>query len=483
MSYVITAPEALAAAAKDLTGIGDVLKRAAAGAAPSTTTIVTAAGDEISAAVARLFGNYAEEFQALTAQTSLFQTQFEQALSAAGAAYAAAEAANVAPLQALLQQVEGSGFFAPVEQLIGRPLFGGAWAGPLGRYGATLSALLNAATNAVGLGGVVNFPSTVALSAPTTNGVTGVKIGFSFLQIPLGQASFLGIPLGPISYPAPTLWYSPVQATGAVSPTHVTYLQHGFGAFGWLYQPLALQMSQQTNSVIATPTIPSIPLPLGIWLNSPEMQQGVGSLFLGSQPALNLSAHQAGFTGTLPQDFILSGHSAGGGLTSIAGGNYLAALGTGTNHLRGVVMFDGVANNATAFGAAVTNLQAANVPIYVVAAPPQPWNASGVTTSQLASLYPNQFSGVTLVNGSHVDSMLGNGPVIDLVLQLVTGFSPPGNTAAVYTLSNGWINDIFGGGTPAAPIYGIYGPAPLNEYVAPGGQQITLGQASGIVLR
>lgn len=474
-SYVIAAPEALAAASADLTGIEEAIKGAAAAAAPSTTGILAAAGDEVSAAIAKFFGSHADGFQALNAQTTLFQAQFERALRAAGEAYAAAEAANVSPL---LQQVESLGLFSPIELLIGRQLFGGAGPGFVGPRTATLGALLNSATNAVGLGAVVNFPSTVALAGP--NGVTGVRIGFSFLQIPISSATFLGIQLPPFSYPAPALWYFPTQADGAVAAVGTTYLQHGFGAIGWLYQPLAMQLATQTNSAVVAPTIPFIPLPAGLWLNSPEMQQGVGSLFLGGQPALNISANQAGYHGTLPQDFVLTGHSAGGGLATMAASNYLNALGTGTNHLRGVVMFDGVANNAAAFGGAVANLQAAHIPVYTVAAPPQSWNAFGATTNQLTSLNPGQFSGVTLVGGSHVDAMLGDGPLIDLVLQLVTGFSPPGNTAAVYTLATGWINDMYAGFGPLNPMYGIYGTN--GVYVPPGGQQIILGQATGIVL-
>ncbi|MGB9304861.1 MAG: PE family protein, partial [Mycobacterium sp.] len=173
-------------------------------------------------------------------------------------------------------------------------------------------------------------------------------------------------------------------------------------------------------------------------------------------------------------------HSAGGGLAAIAAGDYLADLGGATNHLRGVVMFDGVASSSTAFAAAIANLQAAHTPIYVVAAPPQAWNAFGATTNQLVSLYPGQFVGVELVGGSHVDSMVGGHPLVDFAAQLVTQFSPPGNTAAVYTLADGWINDIYAGGTPTTPIYGIYGPT--GPYVPPGGQLITLGQALGIVL-
>ena len=468
-SYVIAAPEALAAASADLTGIEEAIKGAAAAAAPSTTGIVAAAGDEVSAAIASLFGGYAEEFQALTAQTTAFQAQFERALSAAAGAYAAAEAANVSPLRALLQ---------PAESLIGGPLFGGAVA--TSPEIATLGALLNFGTNAVGLGGVLNFPSTVALSAPGTNGVTGVRIGFSFLQIPIGPTSFLGIPIPQFSYPAPALWYFPTQADGAVNAAGTVYLSHGFGAIGWFYQPLGMQLAQQTNSVVVTPTVPSIPLPFGVWIGGAELQQGVGSLFLGNQTALNISASQAGFHGTLPQDFILSGHSAGGGLATNAAGHYVAALGGNTNHLRGVVMFDGVSMNPGAFASSIANLKAANVPVYVVAAPPQPWNAFGVTTNQLVSLYPGQFTGVEIVGGSHVDAMLGGNPLIDFTAQLLTGFSPPGATAAVYTLATGWINDLYAGAGPTTPIYGIYGPT--GPYVPPGGQLISLGQATGRVL-
>ncbi|MBY0388712.1 MAG: PE family protein [Mycobacterium pseudokansasii] len=484
-SYVIAAPEAVAVASGDLTGIGEAIKGAAAAAAPLTTRIVAAAGDEVSAAIASLFGSYAQEFQMLSAQTTLFHAEFVRALSAAGAAYAAAEAANVSPLQTLLQRAESLGIFSPLERLIGRPLFGngaaGAGAGATGGGGATqLSTLLGTATNEAGLGGALNYAATEALAAPATNGVTGVKSGFSFLQIPIGPSSFLGFTIPQFNYPAPAHWYFPTQADGSVNATGVIYLQHGFGAIGWFYEPLAVQLAQQTNSVVVVPTVPSIPLPFGLWIGSPQMQQGVASLFLGPETALNISANQAGYQGTLPHDFILSGHSAGGGLASIAAGDYLASLGTGTNHLRGVVMFDGVASNATAFGAAVANLQSASVPIYVVAAPPQPWNAFGGTTNQLVSLYPGQFVGVEIVNGSHVDSMLGGNPIIDFAAQLLTGFSPPGATAAVYTLSSGWINDIYAGASPTAPVYGIYGPT--RDYVTPGGQAIILGQAAGIVL-
>ncbi|OBK26868.1 PE family protein [Mycobacterium asiaticum] len=461
-SYLTAVPEALAAASADLGGIGQAISEAAATAAPSTTRILAAAGDEVSGAVASLLGGYADEFQALIARTALFHAEFERALGAAATAYATAEAASVPALQTLLQQVES----------FRRPLFGGTGA-------ATLGAVLNWASDTVGLGGVLNFPSTVAVAGP--DGVTGVRIGFSFLQIPVGPSSFLGLTIPQFNYPAPALWYFPTQASGVVNAAGTVYLQHGFAAIGWFYQPLAIELASQTNSVVLTPTIPSVPLPFGVWLSSPQMQQGVGSLFLGDQAALNAAARWAGFAGTLPQEFVLTGHSAGGGLATMAASSYVTNLGAGISHLKGVVMFDGVANNAAAFGSAVANLQAASIPLYAVVAPPQPWNAFGATTAQLAALYPGQFSGIEIVGGSHVDSMLGGSPLVDLAAQLLTGFSPPGATAAVYTLATGWINDFYTpGASPTTPAHGIYGPT--GPYVAPGGQLIILGQATGIVL-
>ncbi|OSC40532.1 PE family protein [Mycobacterium decipiens] len=488
MSYVIAAPAAFVLASGDLTGIGEAVTGAAAAAAPSTTGIVAAAGDEVSAAIAGHFGSYAQEFQALSARMTLLHAEFVRALSAAGSAYAAAEAANVSPLQMLVQQAESLGLPTPAEWLTGHPLLGNGAAGAA-ITGATESTgpnqpsvLLRPATNEAGLGGAVNYTATEALTAPATNGVTGVKTGFSFLQIPVGPSSFLGIPVGPIGYPAPAHWYFPTQADGSVQANGVVYLQHGFGAIGWFYEPLAIQLAQQTNSVVVVPTVPSIPLPFGLWIGGAEMQQGVASLFLGNQTALNISANQAGYQGMLPEDFILTGHSAGGGLATAAGGYYVSALGANTvdNDLLGVVMFDGVSSNSSGFAASIANLQALNIPNYVVAAPPQPWNASGATTNQLVSLYPGQFVGVEIVNGSHVDSMVGGHPLIDFFAQLLTGFSPPGATAAVYTLSSGWINDMYAGAGPTNPIYGVYGPT--GGYLPPGGQQIIVGQSAGIVL-
>ena len=76
MSYVIAAPDVIAAATTDLANIGSTIRAATAAAAPPTTGVAAAAADEVSAAVAELFGSHAQAYQALSAQATAFHGQF-----------------------------------------------------------------------------------------------------------------------------------------------------------------------------------------------------------------------------------------------------------------------------------------------------------------------------------------------------------------------------------------------------------------------
>ena len=116
MTYVLTQPQAMAAAAADVAGIGSAINEANATAVGRTTGVLAAAADEVSAATATLFNSYAQEYQAVIKQAGAFHNEFAQLLAAAGNAYAETEAAASGALLALT---------APAQALLA-PLTGGA---------------------------------------------------------------------------------------------------------------------------------------------------------------------------------------------------------------------------------------------------------------------------------------------------------------------------------------------------------------------
>jgi PE family protein len=96
MSYVTTQPEALAAAAGTLQGIGSALTAQNAAAAAPTTGVVPAAADEVSALTAAQFAVHAQLYQAVSAQAAAIHEAFVNTLGVSSASYAATEAANAA---------------------------------------------------------------------------------------------------------------------------------------------------------------------------------------------------------------------------------------------------------------------------------------------------------------------------------------------------------------------------------------------------
>ncbi len=92
MSFLFSDPEALAAAASDLSGIGSTLSTANTAAAAPTSAVAAAAADEVSAQVAAFLSQHGLGYQQISAQIAEFHEQFVQTLSAGANAYAAAEA-------------------------------------------------------------------------------------------------------------------------------------------------------------------------------------------------------------------------------------------------------------------------------------------------------------------------------------------------------------------------------------------------------
>lgn len=96
MSFVTTQPEALAAAASSLEGIGAAMTARNAAAAGPTTGVVPAAADEVSALTAAQFAAHGQLYQAVSAQATAIHEMFVKTLSTSAGSYAATEAANAA---------------------------------------------------------------------------------------------------------------------------------------------------------------------------------------------------------------------------------------------------------------------------------------------------------------------------------------------------------------------------------------------------
>src|ERR1700757_3437712 len=114
VSFVVTAPEMMTAAAENLAGNASTLGEATAAAAGPTTGVAAAAADEVSIAISRLFGTYGQEFQAASAQAAAFHNEFVSLLNGGAAAYLSTEIANAeqslttavnAPAQTLVNQL------------------------------------------------------------------------------------------------------------------------------------------------------------------------------------------------------------------------------------------------------------------------------------------------------------------------------------------------------------------------------------------
>jgi lipocalin len=287
----------------------------------------------------------------------------------------------------------------------------------------------------------------------TTNGVSGVQVGSSTLAIPFGSGVV-----------APADWYFPTQVDGTVDAQGVIWLQHASGAAGSSLAALAVELARQTNSIVVTP---SLPTSMNWSLADAAATRALAALFEGDRSALIASAVAAGYAGEaseLTGKFVLAGHSAGGGFVTAVAADY-AAQNVVSSDLAGVVMYDGVSGGAfddsERFATQVAALDSRSIPVYQLAAPAQLWNAYGATTNALLAVDPGRFRGVVLTGGSHVDAIAGSSIADDIVTQRVTTRSLPANAAAARFLTAGWINDMYSGSTPNAPLYGSYAPADL----------------------
>ena len=239
----------------------------------------------------------------------------------------------------------------------------------------------------------------------------------------------------------PVDWYIPEDP----EPDRFIYLQHGFLAAAPWYSHTAAALAEETKSIVVAPSITSNFLSYDqCWLGGAPMHQAMAGLFDPNNAALKESAVAAGYNGPIPQRVVLMGHSLGGGAVSgIAG--YMTENGS-IDRLAGVVLLDGVGLNGEMVNDLTKVVDDADLPIYQLAAPRYMWNMFGSGTDALVQARPSaDFYGVTLVGGSHVDTMRGGNFLIQFAQQLVSGFSTPQNVDAARMVMVGWVNDMFDG--------------------------------------
>jgi hypothetical protein len=177
MSFVIATPELIQGAAEDLAGIRSSLAEATVTVGGSTTGVAAAAEDEISIAIASMFGNFGQEFQVLSAQAQAFHAEFVTLINAGAGAYLSAEVANAeqtllgaanAParslfgggMQGYLHGVSNAVVGAPAALQAAQTTGAPALLNGISSFGATVAApyqllVSNTATNLQSLGGAV----------------------------------------------------------------------------------------------------------------------------------------------------------------------------------------------------------------------------------------------------------------------------------------------------------------------------------------
>ncbi|MEO3761347.1 YncE family protein [Mycobacterium sp. B14F4] len=265
--------------------------------------------------------------------------------------------------------------------------------------------------------------------------VTGTSIttGRSALEIP-----------GANGYSVNATWYFPNKDE---PPTGLIFLQHGFFRSSANVSALARQLADSTNSIVVTPNLSSNYFDrYNIWGSA--IQRAVALMFAGDRSALTASASTAANRAvTLPDQYVLAGHSAGGTVVSGAAG-YIADAG-GTDHLKAVILFDTVDTGEGREGLA--KLSGVNtVPVYMIAAPPCSCNYAGRHAYSILSSPPSEFVAVMLDGGGHLDA---EGVTTSWYAEMFCGTTSANNAGAVQQITASWINDVFTGSSN-----GITGP-------------------------
>lgn len=193
---VLIAPEWVQSAAQELSGIRSTIEQAAKSIAGSTTSISPAAADEVSAAVAAMFGDLGREFQTLSAQTQAFHAEFVKTLNSSVGAYLGAEIANAQKTLASLVPAAAAASAASILDGLTGSL--GNLGGLLGGSGSLLSGLGTFPSLQSLLPGI--FGATPGPTPPSLAAITGPYEAFVSNTITNLQSLGTGLATNPFPF-------------------------------------------------------------------------------------------------------------------------------------------------------------------------------------------------------------------------------------------------------------------------------------------
>jgi hypothetical protein len=262
MSFVTTAPAAIAAAATQLEGVGTSFATESSAAAGSTTAISPAAADEVSILQSGAFSTYGQLYQTVSAQAQAIHQQFVNLLQSSSGSYQETEGANQAGAAASALANSGSSAAAQPAQgtitdlidsltsaLTGSPLSSNLVSVPLDEIGnftsgysdligmgggGLLTALAGPSTASADLGGLGAGLVGDVGPAGAVGGAVGGAGGIG--AAPVLAAAGSGSSIGPLSVPpswaggagvpatsapvtlASQSWTTPAPTTGGMGP-------------------------------------------------------------------------------------------------------------------------------------------------------------------------------------------------------------------------------------------------------------------------
>jgi hypothetical protein len=205
MSFLTTQPEELAAAAGKLDTVGAAMAaQNAASAAPTTTGVIPAAADEVSALQASLFTAYGTLYQQVSGEAAAMYDMFVNTLGMSAGTYSAAEAANssaaASPVSAISSTAASlpgvsSGPVSDIANIVN--IGAGNWA--------------SAASDLIGLtgGGLLPQPEDAEIAGGAAEGLEGAglsdlgaaaAVGGTPIAAGVGQASAIGALSAPPSW-------------------------------------------------------------------------------------------------------------------------------------------------------------------------------------------------------------------------------------------------------------------------------------------